>query len=1103
MRAAYLLMFTAALAACGDNLEQHQDVTHSPSIGDLAVTTAEDAPLTFDVHATDLDGDPLALTVTTPLHGTLTSTGLSVTYTPDVDFHGNDRVTVSVSDGTHSASATVTITVTPVNDAPTAIDDAITATAGTAATIATSALLANDSDLDGDPLAITSVGAASSGTVSLAGTTITYTPATGFTGTATFTYTVSDGTLTDTATVTVTIGNHPPVAVDDAVTTPEDTAATILAATLAGNDTDADGQALSVTAVANPTNGTVVLSGTTITFTPTANFAGGAGFDYTVSDGVATDTGHVTVTVSAVNDPPTATPSSVQTNEDSAVQLTLTGSDPEGSALTFAIATPPAHGTLGAITQLSPTSARVTYTPAPDSAVDDTFTFVANDGSLDSAAATASIDVLPINDPPAAVMTGLQTLEDTAVQFTLTGIDVEADPLTFAIASGPTHGTLGAIIQVTPTTAHVTYTPAPNSTLDDSFTFTVNDGAATSAAALATIDVVPVNDLPTVLDDAASVAQDAAAAPIDVLGNDSDIEGPLTVTSVGTASHGTASLAAGIVSYAPAAGYSGTDAFTYTVTDSDGATATANVNVTIASGNTPPTATPQTVAVREGAATTIVLAGTDPDLPAQTLTFAIGAAPTSGTLGAVTPTSATTATVTYTPNAGFAGADAFTFTVNDGFTTSSAATVAITVRDCGDGVTEAPETCDDNGTTDGDGCAAGCLVETGWSCSGTPSLCAPVCNDGLLLPGEACDDGNASDTDGCTTLCQVGPVCATTNALLATADHFATAPATATCYAAFDDEVTTFAAAQAACIAAGGHLATITSAGEQALVSSVQNPAQNPWIGGTDAAVEGTFTWLTGEAFAFTSFAPGEPDNGGGVTEQDCLDLTTGGAWSDVACDDASVVGRVCEVAADVCGDGFVQTSRSEQCDDGNHTPHDGCSATCRTESVFFSEYVEGSSNNKALEIANPSTSPVNLTGCSLRLYSNGASTPGATFPLTQTIAGSDVLVLCNASSNAALLPLCDVTVPTTPVATAVLSFNGDDAVELICNGVSTDTIGQIGFRPTTEWGTGLTSTADNTLRRKCTAGADGNGTNVFDPAVEWDGFATDTFGGLGTRGCP
>ncbi|MBK8555621.1 MAG: lamin tail domain-containing protein [Lewinellaceae bacterium] len=163
---------------------------------------------------------------------------------------------------------------------------------------------------------------------------------------------------------------------------------------------------------------------------------------------------------------------------------------------------------------------------------------------------------------------------------------------------------------------------------------------------------------------------------------------------------------------------------------------------------------------------------------------------------------------------------------------------------------------------------------------------------------------------------------------------------------------------------------------------------------------------------------------------------------------------------------------------------------------LFISEYVEGSSNNKAIEIYNPTAGSINLTGYQLRFYFNGAGTVGTTIILAGTIAAGDVWVVVNSAASAPLLALADQTIGGS-------WYNGDDAVDLY-NGntmATLDVIGQIGFDPGSEWGTGLTSTADNTIRRKTSVGlGDSNGADAFDPSIQWDGFATDAFDGLGAH---
>lgn len=166
---------------------------------------------------------------------------------------------------------------------------------------------------------------------------------------------------------------------------------------------------------------------------------------------------------------------------------------------------------------------------------------------------------------------------------------------------------------------------------------------------------------------------------------------------------------------------------------------------------------------------------------------------------------------------------------------------------------------------------------------------------------------------------------------------------------------------------------------------------------------------------------------------------------------------------------------------------------------LFFSEYLEGSGNNKALEIFNGTGAAVNLaTGAyQIEMYFNGSAAAGLTIPLTGTVASGDVYVVAQASANAAILAQADQT-------NGSGWFNGDDAVVLRkggSGGTIVDVIGQIGFDPGTEWGTGLLSTADNTIRRLATVcQGDTTGSNAFDPATEWEGFANDTFGGLGSH---
>lgn len=172
--------------------------------------------------------------------------------------------------------------------------------------------------------------------------------------------------------------------------------------------------------------------------------------------------------------------------------------------------------------------------------------------------------------------------------------------------------------------------------------------------------------------------------------------------------------------------------------------------------------------------------------------------------------------------------------------------------------------------------------------------------------------------------------------------------------------------------------------------------------------------------------------------------------------------------------------------------------AAAASSNLFFSEYVEGSSNNKALEIYNPSGSPVTLTDAySVQLFANGSPTPTATIPLVGSVADTGVFVLVRSTANPALLGAADQ-------ATTNFLFSGNDAVALIHDGTAIDVIGQIGVDPGVEWGSGDESTQNATPRRKAVVSAgDPDGSDPFVTAAGWDGFAIDTFDGLGSHAGP
>ena len=164
---------------------------------------------------------------------------------------------------------------------------------------------------------------------------------------------------------------------------------------------------------------------------------------------------------------------------------------------------------------------------------------------------------------------------------------------------------------------------------------------------------------------------------------------------------------------------------------------------------------------------------------------------------------------------------------------------------------------------------------------------------------------------------------------------------------------------------------------------------------------------------------------------------------------------------------------------------------------LFFSEYVEGTANNKALEIFNPGAGTLDMTGCSIHAYMSGAATASFSFSLTNSINSMDTYVLCHSSASATLSTYCDAFTST------VMNFNGDDALELECAGQTLDVIGQIGLDPGNAWSAFLAglSTQDRTIRRKCAVSSgDSNGADLFDITVQWDPYSIDTFADLGSH---
>jgi hypothetical protein len=295
--------------------------------------------------------------------------------------------------------------------------------------------------------------------------------------------------------------NGPPDAVNDTTVTNEDTPLTIEVLT---NDSDPDGDALTVTRVTQGANGSVAIDpgATTVTYTPDADFHGADSFEYSISDGELADTAKVVVTVDPVNDRPIAVEDDTTTNEDTAVTVHVlrNDSDIDGDALMVTEVTQASHGTVvigtggglaGRVTFAGAGGdTTVTYTPEPDFNGVDTFTYMLGDGQGGADTARVTVTVNPVNDPPVAVNDTTATDQGNPVLVPVlqNDRDVEGDRLTVSAVSQAAHGTVA--VDAGDTT--VTYSPNSDFSGLDTFTYVANDGNGGTDTAMV---VVKVRDL--------------------------------------------------------------------------------------------------------------------------------------------------------------------------------------------------------------------------------------------------------------------------------------------------------------------------------------------------------------------------------------------------------------------------------------------------------------------------------------------------------------------------------------------------------------------------------------------------------------------------------
>ncbi len=552
-------------------------VNHPPVANLVNVSYNTNTPVTFLLSGTDVDGNTLSyVIVSQPAHGAISGVAPNLTYTPVQNYIGSDSFTFKVNDGTFdSNTSTVSINHNSgTNHAPVANGQSVILAENAVTPIALTAV-----DIDGNSLSYTIVGSPAHGTLTGTAPNLTYVPSLYYYGPDNFTFKVSDGTLssnTATVSITVTYVNHPPVAINQSITTNEDASITI---TLTGSDVD--GNSLTFKVANAPTHGTLSGSLPAITYTPTLYYAGNDSFTFLVNDGTEDSSpGTVFLSLTQVNHAPVANNQDINVTKNVSKAINLTGTDVDGNSLTYTVIAAPTHGTL------SGAAPDLVYMPAQGYIGNDGLTFKANDGSLDSSPATISLSVTYSNlAPTVTALQVLYTREDSTRLVCPDVVDIDQDILFLQSATNTLGG--GQMIQASaPYDFCYSFTPPPYLNGRSNWELKICDEGGLCATAAVQIIILPKNDPPFAINDEIE-APPRETSTINVLDNDRIIKPPyeefydifssdpnykdfltLSTTPVKGPFHGTVKMDPnGVVQYTPRIDFSGPDSVRYTVCD--------------------------------------------------------------------------------------------------------------------------------------------------------------------------------------------------------------------------------------------------------------------------------------------------------------------------------------------------------------------------------------------------------------------------------------------------------------------------------------------------------------------------------------------------------
>lgn len=589
----------------------------------------------LNVLANDIQLDDVPLTLTAASSNAAISIASNIiSYTSNTDFGGSDEFTYTVTDASgDSSTATVSVF---VDTQPSAAAQTLLLEAGASTSVD---LLLGASGLGNPPITASILTNPESGTIQIAGSTLTYTAAANLAVTEVFSYTLTDadgdrGEGSITASVTL---NTVPQAVPDNAETPIQTAITV---DVLANDNGLLDAPISLTAV-DPTNGSVTVGESGITYTPASGFAGTVEIAYTIAD-VDGEQSSSTLTI-LVDDTPVAQNDSVQALISTLLAINVLENDTGlgNSPVTVSISAGVSNGTAVVENNV------IQYTPTTGFAGSDSLTYVVQD--LDGDTATATVSIL-VDDTPTLQNQSLTTPLNVPIQVSVlaNALGLANTPLAIAITAGPANGT-AALVEST-----ITYTPNANFAATDTVTYTVTDSDGDVGTATASIFV---NDVPVANQDTVETPINVALSGIGFLANDTGLLNTPLAVVISSVVGGTVALSdLNVATFTPTNNFTSNASFVYQVTDSNGDVASATVAIFV---DDTPVANPDSADTPISTAVAVSVLANDMGLGNAPLMVA-----TANDFGGVSDVGSNNV-VTFTPTANFANSASFTYTVTD------------------------------------------------------------------------------------------------------------------------------------------------------------------------------------------------------------------------------------------------------------------------------------------------------------------------------------------------------------------------------------------------------------------------------------------------------